>query len=64
MGVSSDATWQLDGLQLGGKVLRPDGYGPFPAAVLVTGGGPSDRNWWSPLLSQLALQAADLPAGK
>ncbi|PQZ86689.1 alpha/beta hydrolase [Arthrobacter sp. MYb227] len=50
MSVSCDFAWQLDGIQMGGTILRPDGSGPFPAVVLVAGSGPTDRNWCSPLL--------------
>ena len=37
--VSSD-----DGVRLAGTVLIPDGPGPFPAVVFVTGSGPQDRD--------------------
>lgn len=43
-------TWQLDGMTMGGTLVRPDGEGPFPAVVLVAGSGPTDRDWCSPLL--------------
>jgi len=33
-----------------GTLVRPDGPGPFPAAVMVAGSGPTDRDWNSPLL--------------
>lgn len=29
---SFDVTWELDGITMEGKVVRPDGDGPFPAA--------------------------------
>ncbi len=32
------------GFELGGTLTLPDGTGPFPAAVLVSGSGPQDRN--------------------
>lgn len=32
------------GITLGGTLTLPDGPGPFPAAVLVTGSGPQDRD--------------------
>lgn len=47
---SVDVTWQLDGITMGGTVVRPGGVGPFPAVVLVAGSGPTDRDWYSPLL--------------
>lgn len=47
---SSDVSWQLDGITMGGTVVRPDGGGRFPAVVLVAGSGPTDRDWCSPLL--------------
>ena len=34
----------VDGVRLAGTVLIPDGPGPFPAVVLVTGSGPQDRD--------------------
>lgn len=45
-----EVSWQLDGITMGGTVVRPDGEGRFPAVVLVAGSGPTDRDWCSPLL--------------
>lgn len=50
MADSTEVTWQLDGMTMGGTLVRPDGDGPFPAVVLVAGSGPTDRDWCSPLL--------------
>jgi alpha-beta hydrolase superfamily lysophospholipase len=36
--------------QLAGTVLLPDGAGPWPAALLVAGSGPTDRDGNNPLL--------------
>jgi len=46
----TEVTWDLDGMTMYGTFLRPDGEGPFPAAVFVAGSGPTDRDWCSPLL--------------
>ena len=50
MTVSTEVSWQLEGITLFGTLLEPDGDGPFPAVVLVAGSGPTDRDWESPLL--------------
>jgi len=50
MPVSTEVSWQLDDIEMYGTVVRPDGPGPFPGVVLVTGSGPTDRDWCSPLL--------------
>ena len=50
MAVSTEVSWQLDGIEMCGTVVRPDGPGPFPGVVLVAGSGPTDRDWCSPLL--------------
>jgi fermentation-respiration switch protein FrsA (DUF1100 family) len=34
----------VDGVTLAGTLTIPDGAGPFPAVVFVTGSGPQDRN--------------------
>jgi pimeloyl-ACP methyl ester carboxylesterase len=34
----------VDGVTLAGTLTRPEGEGPFPAVVLVTGSGPQDRD--------------------
>jgi len=49
-GASSEVTWQLGETTLYGTLVRPVGPGPFPAAVMVAGSGPTDRDWNSPLL--------------
>jgi pimeloyl-ACP methyl ester carboxylesterase len=33
-----------DGFTLSGTLTKPEGAGPFPAAVLITGSGPQDRD--------------------
>ena len=33
-----------DGVTLAGELTLPEGEGPFPAVVLITGSGPQDRN--------------------
>lgn len=33
-----------DGVTLAGELTMPEGEGPFPAVVLITGSGPHDRN--------------------
>lgn len=35
---------EREGIQLRGLITKPNGEGPFPAVVLVTGSGPQDRN--------------------
>ena len=35
-----------DSLQLGGKLVLPNGAGPFPAVVFVTGSDPDTRDAW------------------
>ena len=35
---------QADGVRLGGTLTLPEGEGPFPAAVLLSGSGPQDRD--------------------
>lgn len=50
MTTSSEVSWQLDGITMHGTVVRPDGGGRVPAAVLVAGSGPTDRDWCSPFL--------------
>lgn len=39
-----EVTFSHDSISLGGTLSLPDGSGPFPAIVLVTGSGPQDRN--------------------
>jgi len=35
---------EKEGIELKGNITKPNGEGPFPAVVLVTGSGPQDRN--------------------
>lgn len=44
--VSEDVTFRNEdaGITLAGTVTRPEGAGPFPSVVLVSGSGPQDRN--------------------
>ena len=49
-GERSEVSWLLDSTTVYGALVRPDGPGPFPAAVMVAGSGPTDRDWNSPLL--------------
>ncbi len=37
-------TWQGAGVTLGGTLTVPEGDGPFPAVLLITGSGPQDRD--------------------
>lgn len=46
----TDVGWAIGDTVVDGTLLRPAGPGPFPAAVLVAGSGPTDRDWNSPLL--------------
>lgn len=43
---SRDVTFEnrADGVSLAGTLLTPEGEGPFPAVLFVTGSGPQDRN--------------------
>src|SRR5215471_677880 len=47
---SREVNWQLDSTTVYGTFVRPAGPGPFPAVVMVSGSGPTDRDWNSPLL--------------
>ena len=47
---STDVEWPLDDTSLYGTFVSPSGPGPFPAAVMVAGSGPTDRDWNTPLL--------------
>ncbi len=46
-----EVSWDVGGIKVFGTLTRPPGVGPFPAVVLVAGGGTIDRNWNSPMLS-------------
>ena len=41
---SHELTFSNDGLDFHGTLLLPDGDGPFPAALVVSGSGPLDRD--------------------
>src|SRR5579859_1465371 len=45
-----EVTWRMGSTTVSGTLVRPSGPGPFPAAVMVAGSGPTDRDWNSPLL--------------
>lgn len=47
---ATEVSWQLDGIDMYGTFVRPDGDGPHPAVVMVAGSGPTDRDWNSPML--------------
>ena len=47
---SAEVSWTLDGIEMFGTMVLPDGDGPFPSVVLVAGSGPTDRDWNSPLM--------------
>jgi pimeloyl-ACP methyl ester carboxylesterase len=49
-GESLEVSWPQDSTTVYGTLVRPAGPGPFPAAVMVAGSGPTDRDWNSPLL--------------
>jgi len=49
-GVTTEVSWPHDSTTVYGTLVRPSGPGPFPAAVMVAGSGPTDRDWNSPLL--------------
>lgn len=44
-----------DGLALAGRLFLPDGHGPFPAAAIINGSGPSHRSngWYLTLTARL-----------
>ncbi len=43
---AEDVTYEnaLGGVRLAGTLTIPEGHGPFPAALLITGSGPQDRD--------------------
>jgi uncharacterized protein len=49
-GEVSEVNWQTESMTIHGTLVRPFGPGPFPAAVMVAGSGPTNRDWNSPLL--------------
>ncbi len=44
--ISEDVTFENEeaGITLAGTITRPEGPGPFPSIILVSGSGPQDRN--------------------
>ena len=42
--VESEVTFQTEDSQLAGTLAIPEGEGPFPAAIIIGGSGPFDRN--------------------
>lgn len=49
-GGDRDVSFYADGVHVYGSLRVPDGPGPHPAAVLLAGSGPVDRNGNSPLI--------------
>jgi pimeloyl-ACP methyl ester carboxylesterase len=50
---SIETTYRSGDLTIAATLLLPDGDGPFPAAVLIQGAGPSSRtNLWSRMIAQ------------
>lgn len=45
-----EVSWILGSTSVYGTLVRPHGPGPHPAAVMIAGSGPTDRDWNSPLL--------------
>lgn len=41
---SEDVTYRSGDISVAGTLTRPEGQGPFPAVLLITGSGPQDRN--------------------
>jgi pimeloyl-ACP methyl ester carboxylesterase len=41
---SEDVSYENKGIHLAGTLTLPRGQGPFPAAVMITGSGPQDRD--------------------
>ncbi|WP_171050275.1 alpha/beta hydrolase family protein [Nocardia cyriacigeorgica] len=41
---SEDVTYSNGDLTIAGTLTKPDGEGPFPAVLMLTGSGPQDRN--------------------
>lgn len=42
--VAEDVTYESGGVTLAGTLTRPNGDGPFPALLLLSGSGPQDRD--------------------
>ena len=59
-------SWQVDGIDVHATLTRPEGDGPFPAVLFISGSGPTDRDWNTPLLpgtnGSAALLALELTA--
>lgn len=49
-GLNSEVSWPIGSTNVQGTLVRPPGAGPFVAAAMVAGSGPTDRDWNSPLL--------------
>ena len=47
---SQEVSWTLDHIDINGTYTRPKSDGRFPGIVFIAGGGPTDRNWNSPLI--------------
>lgn len=47
---SLEVSWQMGSTTVYGTLVRPAGPGPHPAAIMIAGSGPTDRDWNSPLL--------------
>ncbi|MFI6041374.1 alpha/beta hydrolase family protein [Nocardia sp. NPDC051321] len=41
---SEDVTYRSGDITIAGTLTKPEGSGPFPAVLLITGSGPQDRN--------------------
>ncbi|PXX64194.1 hypothetical protein DFR70_105379 [Nocardia tenerifensis] len=41
---SEDVTYRSGDITVAGTLTKPEGSGPFPAVLLITGSGPQDRN--------------------
>ncbi|MGO4612553.1 alpha/beta hydrolase family protein [Nocardia sp. 2YAB30] len=41
---SEDVTYRSDDISIAGTLTEPQGNGPFPAILMITGSGPQDRN--------------------
>jgi hypothetical protein len=45
-----EVSWNLGSTTVHGTLVRPPGPGLHPAAVMIAGSGPTDRDWNSPFL--------------
>lgn len=48
--IEEPVSWKVDEIEVDATLTRPAGEGPFPALIFVTGSGPTDRNWNTPLI--------------